>query len=483
MGVRVFIEIILACLYMIFSLLLLPYGYNCFFLVYASKKYSPKRINKLENHPLVTIQLPIFNEKYVVVRLINAVSYINWPRDRLQILVLDDSSDDTSRVIDESVNHLSKEGHNLQVIRRSTRDGYKAGALQNALFYTWGKYVAIFDADFLPPPNFLTDTVPLLEKEPRLGLVQTRWGHINRDYSKLTETFAIGIDGHHLVEQTGRSAWGLLMNFNGSCGVLRTKAIIDAGGWTSDTLSEDMDLSYRMQLNGWKSTYVRDLVVPGEVTPNIPAFRNQQARWAKGSIQCGRKLLRKVWASNRFSITQKIQATIHMTYYMIHLLMLSVLILAIPLLAAGAFSLVPFYIHYMLLFGLCAVSSTTLYYTSIHQQKLSFKNKLPYLGLLSIVGYGLSARCSLSVMVGLMRYGGFFERTPKYNIRGKNDEWRSKIYKPLSNLPLLESFFASYSLFGVLLAVSQKIWSISFYLSVYLSGYILIAYYLNRHKV
>jgi hypothetical protein len=172
-----------------------------------------------------------------------------------------------------------------------------------------------------------------------------------------------------------------------------------------------------------------------------------------------------------------------MTYYMIHLLMLSVLILAIPLLAAGAFSLVPFYIHYMLLFGLCAVSSTTLYYTSIHQQKLSFKNKLPYLGLLSIVGYGLSARCSLSVMVGLMRYGGFFERTPKYNIRGKNDEWRSKIYKPLSNLPLLESFFASYSLFGVLLAVSQKIWSISFYLSVYLSGYILIAYYLNRHKV
>jgi len=192
MGGTVFMKIVLACLYMLFSILLLPYGFNCFFLSYASKKYSPKRIDKLVNHPLVTIQLPIFNEKYVVARLINAVSYINWPRNRLQILVLDDSSDDTSRVIDEIVNQLSMEGHNMQVIRRSARDGYKAGALQNALSYTWGKYVAIFDADFLPPPNFLTDTVPLLEEEPRCA----------RQRVAILHLFSSQIKPRHLIDRS-----------------------------------------------------------------------------------------------------------------------------------------------------------------------------------------------------------------------------------------------------------------------------------------
>lgn len=449
-------------------------------MVYASRKYSPIKAAGSANHPSVTIQLPIFNERYVVTRLINAVSSLNWPIDKLQILVLDDSSDETSDLIDENVDRLNSAGYHIQVVRRNGRDGFKAGALQNALYYTRGKYVTIFDADFLPPPNFLIDAVPLLEEDLSLGLIQARWGHINRGYNLLTETFAIGIDGHHVVEQTGRSALGLLLNFNGSCGVLRTEAIKDAGGWAADTLSEDMDLSYRMQLKGWKAIYLRDLVVPGEIPPNISAFRNQQARWAKGSIQCGRKLLGAVWASNTFSIRQKIQASIHMTYYMIHPLMLLVLILAVPLLALRAFGLVPFYIHYILLFGLCGVSSTTLYYTSMRQQNLSFRDKLPYLGLLSLVGYGLSARCALSVMSGLTRYGGIFERTPKYNIRWKNDDWRTRVYKPLRNLPMLESFFASYSLLGVLLAVSQRIWSMSFYLSVYLFVHLLIAYYMDR---
>lgn len=479
-GVQVFIEIILAHLYLVFSILLLPFGFNCFFMVYASWKYNPRKFKRLANHPSVTIQLPIYNERYVVTRLINAVSSIKWPINKLQILVLDDSSDETSELIDENVNRLDSAGYHIQVVRRNGREGFKAGALQNALRYTRGKYVAIFDADFLPPPNFLIETVPILEEDLCLGLIQARWGHINRDYNKLTETFAIGIDGHHMVEQTGRSALGLLLNFNGSCGVLRTEAIKDAGGWTADTLSEDMDLSYRMQLKGWKATYLRDLVVPGEIPPNISALRNQQARWAKGSIQCGRKLLGSVWASKRFSAMQKIQASMHMTYYMIHPLMLLVLILAVLLLALGAFGLVPFYVHYVLLFGLCAVSSTTLYYTSIRQQNLSFRDKLPYLGLLSLVGYGLSARCALSVVRGLARYGGFFERTPKYNIRWKDDDWRTRLYKPLRNLPLLESFFAAYSLLGISLAVYQKVWSMSFYLSVYLFGYLLIAYYMNR---
>lgn len=475
------IERTLVLLYVLFSLLLLPYGYNCFFMVYGSKKYKTKKNDAISNHPIVTVQLPVYNERYVVSRLIKSVCTLDWPRDRLEVLVLDDSTDDTSPIIDSDVATFRSKGFDIKAVRRPERIGFKAGALQNALDYTHGKYVVVFDADFIPPHNFLTEAVSALEADPSLGFVQARWGHVNRDYSKLTEAYSLGIDGHHVVEQTGRSALGLLMNFNGSGGALRTKAIRDAGGWDSDTLSEDMDLSYRMQLKGWKALYLRDLVIPGEIPPNMPSFRNQQARWAKGSIQCGRKLLNRVWHSPLLSFRQKIQATIHMTYYMIHLLMLLVLIVTVPLLMLKAFSLVPFFAPYAILFGLCAISSSTMYYTSIKWQNLSFKEKLPYLGLLSLIGYGLSAQCSISVIKGLSSYGGFFERTPKYNINTKKDEWRNKLYKPLRTLPLLESALAIYALIGVAFACLTGLLPLIFYLLIYLSGYSLVAYYTNLH--
>jgi len=475
------IERTLVLLYVLFSLLLLPYGYNCFIMVYGSSKYKTKKNGSILNHPTVTVQLPVYNERYVVSRLIKSVCTLDWPKDRLEILVLDDSADDTSSIIDSDVAAYRSKGFNIMALRRPERIGFKAGALQNALKYTHGKYVVVFDADFIPPQNFLTEAISALEEDPSLGFVQARWGHVNRDYSKLTEVYALGIDGHHVVEQTGRSALGLLMNFNGSGGALRTKAIIEAGGWASDTLSEDMDLSYRMQLNGWKALYMRDLVIPGEIPPNMPSFRNQQARWAKGSIQCGRKLLKKVWHSHLLSLKQKIQATIHMTYYMVHLLMLSVLIVTVPLLVLKAFSLVPFIAPYSILFGLCAISSSAMYYTSIKWQDLSFKEKLPYLGLLSLIGYGLSAQCSISVIKGLSSYGGFFERTPKYNISTKKDEWKDKLYKPLKNLPLLESALAIYALIGVAFAFFTGLFPLIFYLVIYLSGYSLVAYYTNLH--
>ena len=467
--------------YILFSILLLPYGYNCFFMVYASNKYKMKRSTSIRNHPVVTVQLPVYNERYVVSRLIRAVCALDWPKDRLEVLVLDDSTDDTSSIIDSEVSVFRQKGFDITAVRRPERTGFKAGALQNAMNYTNGKYVAVFDADFIPPRHFLTDAISVLEADPSLGFVQARWGHVNRDYSKLTEVYALGIDGHHVVEQSGRSALGLLMNFNGSCGVLRTEAIKDAGGWSSDTLSEDMDLSYRMQLNGWKALYLRDLVIPGEIPPNMPSFRNQQARWARGSIQCGRKLLKRVWSSPSLSFLQKIQATVHMTYYMIHLLMFLVLLVTVPLLMLRAFSLTSFFAPYAILFGLCAISSSMMYYTSIKQQNLSFRKKLPYLGLLSLIGYGLSAQCSISVIKGLSSYGGFFERTPKYNINDKKDEWRNKLYKPLKNLPLLESALAIYALIGVVFSCLTRLFPVIFYLLIYLSGYSLVAYYTNLH--
>ncbi len=468
-------------LYVLFSLLLLPYGYNCFIMVYGSRKYKTKKNGAVLNHPIVTVQLPVYNERYVVSRLIKSVCALDWPRDSLEILVLDDSTDDTSSIIDSEVAAFRSKGFNIMALRRPERVGFKAGALQNALKYTHGKYVVVFDADFIPPKNFLTEAISALEEDQSLGFVQARWGHVNRDYSKLTEVYALGIDGHHVVEQTGRSALGLLMNFNGSGGALRTQAIIEAGGWDADTLSEDMDLSYRMQLKGWKALYMRDLVIPGEIPPNMPSFRNQQSRWAKGSIQCGRKLLKSVWHSPLLSLKQKIQSTIHMTYYMVHLLMLLVLIVTVPLLILKSFSLVPFFAPYSIMFGLCAISSSMMYYTSIRWQNLSFKEKLPYLGLLSLIGYGLSAQCSISVIKGLSSYGGFFERTPKYNISTKKDEWKDKLYKPLKNLPLLESALAVYALIGVVFAYLTGLFPLIFYLVIYLSGYSLVAYYTNLH--
>lgn len=475
------IEQILVLFYILFSILLLPYGYNCFFMVYASNKYKMKKSASIKNHPVVTVQLPVYNERYVVSRLIRAVCALDWPKDRLEVLLLDDSIDDTSSIIDSEVAAFRSKGFNIKPVRRSERIGFKAGALQNALRYTHGKYVAVFDADFIPPHDFLTEAVSVLEADPSLGFVQARWGHVNRDYSKLTEAFALGIDGHHVVEQCGRSALGLLMNFNGSGGVLRTEAIIDAGGWASDTLSEDMDLSYRMQLKGWKAIYLRDLVIPGEIPPNMPAFRNQQTRWAKGSIQCGRKLLKRVWSSPPLSFLQKIQATVHMTYYMIHLFMFLALIVTVPLLMLRTFSLTSFFAPYALLFGLCAVSSSTMYYTAIKYQNLSFRKKIPYLGLLSLIGYGLSAQCSISVIKGIISYGGFFERTPKYNIHHKRDEWSDKLYKPLKRLPILESVLAAYALMGILFACLTGLWPIIFYLLVYFGGYVLVAYYTTIH--
>ena len=268
----------------------------------------------------------------------------------------------------------------------------------------------------------------------------------------------------------------MLVFFNGSCGVLRKEAILDAGGWSSDTLSEDMDLSYRIQLQGWKAQYAREVTVPGEVPPNIPAFRSQQARWAKGSIQCSKKILPRLWKSNKFSVPQKIQATFHLSYYSIHPIMLLTLLVSVPLIVFDAAGLVPYGLPLVVMFFFCIMSSFSMYLTAIREQDMSLKEKIPYLGLLSIIGYGLSARCTLSVISGLINPGGFFNRTPKYDIKTKDDRWRDKIYSPLTNLSILEIFFLFYTVFGIYLSFTHHLWSFLFYLTVYLMGFFTIAY-------
>lgn len=465
-------------IYVICSLLLLPYGYNCLFLVFAARKYKALKTKNTHDTPCVTIQLPLYNEKYVARRLIESVALMKWPMGKLQILVLDDSTDETSEITKSSVKLLKLKGYDITVLSRGERTGYKAGALQNALNYSRGKYIAIFDADFIPPPDFLKNTVPLLEDDEKLGIVQARWGHTNRRYNRFTEAFAIGIDGHHIVEQTGRSALGLLLNFNGSCGVLRKEAILDAGGWHHDTLSEDMDLSYRIQLKGWKAAYLKETVVEGEIPPSVVAFRNQQSRWAHGSIQCSRKLIKEVWLSRILSISQKIEATIHLTYYLIHPIMFITLILAVPLLITDSFGMISFIPIYSVMLGACAVSSFAMYYAALSSQKITMRSNVINLILLCVIGYGLSSRCTISVMKGINNYGGVFERTPKYNIKNQYDDWRSKAYQPLHDFSFLDLFLTLYSLTGVVAAILTRVWAMAFYLSIYFLGYLTMSYYL-----
>jgi len=462
---------VLAMLYIIFSILLLPHSYNCLYLVYAASSYSNRKKVRLKNHPKVSVHLPVYNEKYVVSRLIRAVCSLDWPRSRLEILVLDDSADETSSIVDSEVAHFRSRGVDIRLIRRGNRSGFKAGALQNALEHTQGKYVAIFDADFVPEKGFLNETVPLLEGDPGLGMVQARWGHVNRDYSLLTETIALSIDGHHLIEQSGRCAGNLLINFNGSAGVLRTEAIRDAGGWAGDTLSEDMDLSYRMHLAGWRAHYLRDVVVPGEVPPSMGSFKSQQARWAKGSIQCGRKLLRRVWASNNLSVPQKVEATIHLTNYAVHLLVVLMLLVTVPMLATDSFYSTRLIFPYFLISAICCANPFIMYYAAVRGQGMSLLKNVRSFALLTLVGLGLSAECSLSVIRGLISYGGFFNRTPKYNISSRRDRWKDKAYSHLRNPALLECFLLAYSAIGVCLSFTRGVWPIGYYLALYLAGY------------
>jgi cellulose synthase/poly-beta-1,6-N-acetylglucosamine synthase-like glycosyltransferase len=468
------LEQILVVLYFLFNALLLPYGYNCFFMVLAAQRYTNSPAKPVKNHPMVTIQLPVYNEKYVVTRLIESVCAIDWPKDRLEILVLDDSNDDTVDIIDREVKFYKQRDFNINVVRRLNRTGFKAGALQEALSYTHGKYIAILDADFVPPTNFLERTVAVLEADPGLGFVQARWGHINRGYSQFTEAFALGIDGYHIIEQSARSAMGLVFNFSGSAGVLRFDAVKEAGGWSSDTLSEDLDISYRIQLKGWRSLYLKDYVVLGEVPPTMSAFRMQQSRWARGSVQCAKKLIGKVWASPHLNLLQKVEGTLHLSYYTISLWMFLGLVVTVPLLALNKFPYVTNPI-YLALFGLLTVSSFALYYTALRMQKFEFKKKAQFMGLLGLIGYGLSAKCSIEMIKGFFKDGGPYERVPKYNITKNTDSTESKSYKVLHSVPSIEIFFMLYAALGLFFAAVNSSYGVMIYLLIYLFGYLTVA--------
>jgi len=390
--------------------------------------------------PKVTVQLPVFNERYVVERLIRTTADIDYPRDLLEIQVLDDSTDDTSEVIARCVASLPQDLR-IRCLHRTDRRGYKAGALEAGLHQAEGEFLAVFDADFLPPRDFLMRTVPLFE-DPTVGMVQSRWDHINPDYSFLTGMQALLLDGHFVIEHVARSQNGCFFNFNGTAGVFRRECIVDAGGWQHDTLTEDMDLSYRAQLEGWKFAYLPELACPAELPVDMNAFLTQQHRWAKGSVQTGRKLMGRIWRAP-IRLHAKIEAVFHLFGNVAFPLLLAVILVAMPLqmirlLGSGEVPYLFSLIEGMPL--LLATASVLLYYGFSQLALGRFRlHTLLQLPMVLALGAGVCVNNTAALVQAMSRNPGEFRRTPKHNVQC--DQRRVGIiryHSPRGLLPLVE---------------------------------------------
>ncbi|MHC4861744.1 MAG: glycosyltransferase [Planctomycetota bacterium] len=404
-------------------------------------------------------------------RLLHAVAQIDYPRHLLEVQVLDDSTDETVELVREHVDHFRKQGLDVVQVLRSSREGYKAGALAAGLTTATGELVAVFDADFVPEPDFLRKTIPFFT-DPTVGLVQTRWGHVNEDYSILTRAQAIAIDGHFGIEQAGRRWGGFFLNFNGTAGIWRRAAIDAAGGWTADTLTEDLDLSYRAQLEGYRIEYLLDVEVPAEIPADISAFKSQQRRWAKGSIQTAKKLIPKVLRAPLGPL-QKLQAMIHLTHYMVHPLMLTIALLAPPLLVHwdGGPAPLPFAMMVVLL-GLSACGPSILYMSALRELRTDWKSRVKWLPVLMIVGTGIAVNNTRAVLEAFLGIKSGFVRTPKRAISGRREGANAKSYRlPIDLTFVLEAYLAFYSLSGLFLYTLVGKYLIGPFLLLYSLGF------------
>jgi cellulose synthase/poly-beta-1,6-N-acetylglucosamine synthase-like glycosyltransferase len=413
--------------------------------------------------PHVTIQLPIYNEKYVVERLIASIASFNYPITKLEIQVLDDSSDDTVEIIANEVAKYAQQGLDIKQIRRPERVGFKAGALAYGMQIAKGDYIAIFDADFLPGKDFLRKTVPYFEDE-KIGMVQTRWGHLNKDYSMLTKLQAFGLDAHFSIEQSGRSHAHSFINFNGTAGIWRKSTIEDAGGWSADTLTEDLDLSYRAQLKGWKFKYLEDVVSLAELPVIMPAIKSQQYRWNKGAAETARKNLGKVLKSN-ISLSSKVHALFHLFNSSVFVSLLIASILSIPMLYikdANPQLSILFDLGSIFLIGFFSIA---FFYWTATKSTVESNFRKHYFSTFPAfltVSMGLSLHNAFAVIEGLLGFKSDFIRTPKFNITNKDDNWEGNIYvKPqLSIMSIFEMCLGMYFLFGIVTGIYLHDWGL-----------------------
>jgi len=463
--------------YFIVLIILAAYGAHRYWLVYLYYKNKKNKTTEpaayFEELPRVTVQLPIFNEQYVVDRLLDAVCKLDYPREKLDIQLLDDSTDETIAVARELVERYAALGHPVYYLHRENRAGYKAGALEEGLKTAKGEFVAIFDADFVPPTDFLMKCIHHFT-DPKIGMVQTRWTHINRTYSLLTEVEAILLDGHFVLEHSGRARSGVFFNFNGTAGMWRRVAIEEAGGWQHDTLTEDTDLSYRAQLKGWKFLYLQDVECPAELPVEMTAFKTQQARWAKGLIQVSKKILPKVFASD-VPRAVKVEAWYHLTANLSYPLMIVLSVLLMPAMIIrfyqGWFQML--YID-LPLFMASTFSISSFYLVS--QKELFPKTWLRaflFLPLLMALGIGLTITNTRAVLEALAGKQTAFARTPKYRVESKKDKvgGASKYRKRLGWVPWIELLIGTYFAAAVYYAIDNENYFTIPFLLLFVLGY------------
>ncbi len=422
-----------------------------------------------EELPYVTTQIPLYNEANVAERVIRAVAKIDYPTAKHEIQILDDSNDETCAIVDTLAKELQADGHDIHVIRRENRIGFKAGALRYAMDRCKGEYIAIFDADFIPPLDFFHKLVPAIKSDDRLSFVQARWGHLNPEKSLLTRAQRIGIDGHFMIEQCARSYNNLFLNFNGTAGLWRKQAIIDGGNWQDDTLTEDMDLSYRCQLAGWTAAYYPDVVVPAELPESYAAFKSQQFRWAKGSIQTAIKIMPRVLRSEA-PLFAKVQAFLHMTHYCIHPLMALMALLALPVLmnthiTLSIWQLIPFITAIMI----SLTGPSALYCVSQFAQGSKKGWNLLYLPGLVCIGVGIALSNTRAVFEALLGVTSPFVRTPKSGTQKK------KKYSFKANwFPTVEILMGVYCAFSFAYYIKAEKYIIGQFLLIYTLGFLTV---------
>lgn len=452
-----FVGKIVLTIYGLFLLLIFFYSVLQFNLAITYAKNRKKRERQEPvfdpvTAPKVTVQLPMFNEMYVAERIIDTCAAFDYPKDKLQIQVLDDSTDETKDLIAKKVAELAATGINIRHIHRVDRTGYKAGALDAAMDQVEGDFIAIFDADFIPEPDFLKKTMPYFQDE-KVGVVQTRWGHLNKDYSLLTELQAFGLNGHFAIEQGGRNSAGHFINFNGTGGIWRKKCIEDAGGWEHDTLTEDLDLSYRAQMKGWKFQYLEDVVSPAELPITMSALKSQQHRWMKGGVECFKKMWKRLLTTKGVKFADRVHGISHLFNSSVFLFILVVAILSLVVLhVKDSFSDLNYILRFMSIFIISTIFLMVYYWFSFRDRKENGKKSFfQFVGrffTFLIMSMGMSINNTVAVIEGYLGIKSSFVRTPKFNVSRKSEFKQNKYdKKKLSIVNILEGLFAVVFLF------------------------------------
>ncbi len=488
-------EYLVISLYIFFLTFILFYAFtqlNLTISYIASKrkkeKHDFKKFSSDQEKPIVTVQLPVYNELYVIERLIDAVVNFNWPKDKLEVQVLDDSNDETVDIIANKVKSLQGQGYNIKHVIRPERVGFKAGALSYGLDRCEGKYVAIFDADFVPDVEFLNKTIPFFNDD-NVGVVQTRWGHINRDYSMLTRLQAFALDAHFKVEQVGRNRGGHFINFNGTAGVWRKSCIEDAGGWQSDTLTEDLDLSYRAQLKGWKFQYLEEVVSPAELPITMNALKNQQYRWSKGAAECTRKNLGKVLIDSSLGFKTKWSATFHLLNSFLFLCIVSLVALSVPMMYV-----IEKFPQYDLLYGslqIFLLSSFILafmyFVANMDKGANTFLTSVKFIIFYPVflaLSMGIGFYNAIGVIEGYLGKKSAFVRTPKFNVNSKSGTAKSNKYNRTSVNPVvvIEGLIALYAIGGAMLAFQFENYHMLVFLVLIAFGFGYTSFFSVKHS-